>query len=84
MGLSSPSQESDQLTSPLYLSFVTEITEVTGGIGGAGTRGGGEGGCPRAATKIQPSATTRTTHPIMGVQRGRRVGNFVDTSGRRA
>ena len=68
MGLSSPSQESNQLTSPLYLSFVTEITEVTGGIGGAGTRGGGEGGCPRAATKIQPSATTRTTHPIMGVQ----------------
>ena len=67
MGLSSPSQESDQLTSPLYLSFVTEITEVTGGIGGAGTRGGGEGGCPRAATKMQPSATTRTTHPIMGV-----------------
>ena len=82
MGLSSPSQESNQLTSPLYLSFVTEITEVTGGIGGAGTRGGGEGGCPRAATKIQPSATTRTTHPIMGVgvqwvvaaSDGRRVG----------
>ena len=72
MGLSSPSQESDQLTSPLYLSFVTEITEVTGGIGGAGTRGGGEGGCPRAATKIQPSATTRTTHTIMGVQWGGR------------
>ena len=66
MGLSSPSQESNQLTSPLYLSFVTEITEVTGGIGGAGTRGGGEGGCPRAATKIQPSATTRTAHPVMG------------------
>ena len=45
---------------------MTEITEVTGGIGGAGTRGGGEGDCPRASTKIQPSATTRT-HPVMGV-----------------
>ena len=72
MGLSSPLHESNQLTSPLYSSLVTEITEVTCGIGGAGIRGGGEGDCPRAATKIQPSATTRTTHPIMGVQRDRR------------
>ena len=66
MGLSSPSHESDQSTSSFHWSFVTEITEVTGGIGGAGTRGGGEGDCPRAATKIQPSATTRTAHPVMG------------------
>ena len=42
-----------------------------GGAGGAGvsglggTDGGGEGYCPRAAPRIQPSATTRGAHPAM-------------------
>ena len=45
-----------------------------GGIGGAGgagvsglggADGGGEGDCPRAAPRIQPSAKTRGAHPAM-------------------
>ena len=80
MELSSPSHESDHDTSPFQSSLVTEITEISvkggteGGIGGAGgagvsglggADGGGEVYCPRAAPKIQPSATARGAHPAM-------------------